>query len=269
VRTVPSNALVGGNRFFYRLRIFNWVDGNWVQASSSDQSAGNGTAYIQDAQLFVTAPAMDIAVNVGDLQLVTVTLYADVTVYTTKSTTVTVTLWAYRDWSYGTSYPLFDGFTIPLTGKTVGAGSPTTAIVKIGVTLASAGIFYLDTLAVATKERRWHSIEVVDDASVAKYGERLVERKLDAVFTEASARILATGMLALGKDPAVNYTTTLPADADIELGTPVATDDGTLVIIGATTQGDWTQIQVGSPQQSLRATLAALAKKQDALQRVL
>lgn len=275
VAAVPADAKVGATRYW--LHVTFWKGGAYEMLSSYDTAIppGNGEhpsyqkAWIQDSQLYLGVWAGVLGLYVPIEQVATIETFAEITLYGTKMATKNVQMWSFRLWQYGAQYADWDRFSLPLADKVVGYGTPNSNIVAIGVTLASSGTFYLDTLALRAKDRRWRSVEVQDAASISAYGDHFVERKLDAVVSEVSAKTVANGLLAMLKDPSITYEETVPADSDVSLGAAASTSDGMLEVTSITWHGDTCRIQIGKPYASLRDRLLTIARKQDALERAL
>jgi hypothetical protein len=275
VAAVPADAKVGATRYW--LHVTFWKAGRYEMLSSYDTAIppGNGEhpsyqkAWIQDSQLYLGVWAGVLGLYVPIEQVATIETFAEITLYGTKMATKNVQMWSFRLWQYGSSYADWDTFTLPLTDKQIGYGTPSSDIIAIGATLTLAGTFYLDALAVRAKDKRWRSVEVKDVDSANAYGDRFMERKLDAVYSETSAKTLANGLLALLKDPAVTYEATIAGDSDIALGDAVTTNDGMLEVTMVEWRDGTCRIEAGKPYSSLRDKLATLARKQDALQRIL
>ena len=275
VRTVPDGALVGSQRYYLHIDVYayaSFVVGALKRSfdlslpPTSNDHPSYGRAFIRDGQLWVDEFGGAITLIPGADEAYVIQLRADIMLYTLKASTVTVTVWDYRDWSYGTTYPLWEDVTLKLSDFTA-SGSPTNAIIAYG--LYAATDYYVDELYVERTTPRWQWVEVQDDDSIAQWGLKKFTQKTGDAHSASSALALASGMLEDLKDPAQEYQVTYPMTLWLALGDSVSVGDEVLSVASLSYGEGLMTASIGRTTGNLRDTLLSLARRQDALEREL
>jgi hypothetical protein len=188
------------------------------------------------------------------------TVEAIVTVYTYDLSAVSE--WQAVDYTWASSYHLWDSPDIPLSAFTA-TGAPRTLS---SIEITCAGIAYWDTLVLYASNP---TDQVVDVASSP--GDRLYqdEGQQYQFNSWAAANAWATGILARMSKARRTYAKTLPLSDDISIGDWVDCDGELLQVVSISYNvDDWTQtIACGVDAQTLNSTLLAHASQLDLLKR--